>query len=128
MTARSENVEDARGLESNRTSLALWFGLLGGPAAGLGNILVNYPAVAPSCSHHSSLGLHASTMLFFLVAIGAGGTSLSLRRRWEDTRDTRITERRRFMATVGVLTAAVSVFAIILQWIPVFVLGACYSS
>jgi hypothetical protein len=29
------------------------------------------------------------------------------------------------MATVGILTAAVSAFALVLQWIPIFFIGAC---
>jgi hypothetical protein len=32
------------------------------------------------------------------------------------------------MATVGMLTAAISVFGMILQWIPIFFIGACHGS
>ena len=32
------------------------------------------------------------------------------------------------MATVGVLTATVSAFGIILQWIPIFFIGACHGT
>jgi hypothetical protein len=128
MTARADNAAEAARIESSGASIALWFGLLGGPAAGFANVLVNYSAVSRACAEHNSLRLHVSAIVFLLIAVAAGVTSLSLRRGWEAPRSTRLQERRRFMATVGILTALVSVFAIILQWIPIFVLGACYSS
>jgi hypothetical protein len=68
--------------------------------------------------------------VFLAVAILAGITSWRLRQRAGDWPETAggLLPRSRFMATVGTLTAAVSVFGIILQWIPIFFIGACHGS
>jgi hypothetical protein len=130
MTARTTNRGDAERFARNTTSLALWFGLLGGPAAGFGNVLVGYPAVDRACVSNSSVLLHALTAMFLAIAVLAGIVSWRLRQRagsWPGTAGG-LLARSRFMATVGVLTAAVSAFGIILQWIPMFFIGACHGT
>jgi hypothetical protein len=130
MTARATGQAAAERFARTTTTLALWFGVLGGPAAGLANLLVGYPAVDRACTSNSSAVLHGLTVLFLAVAILAGTTSWRLRRRvgeWSETAGG-LLPRSRFMATVGMLTAAVSVFGMILQWIPIFFIGACHGS
>jgi uncharacterized membrane protein len=125
-TSRAEGEKFAR----TTTTLALWFGVLGGPAAGFANVLVGYPAVDRACVSNSSVVLHGLTLLFLAVAILAGITSWRLRRRageWSESAGG-LLPRSRFMATVGTLTAAISVFGIILQWIPIFFIGACHGT
>ena len=130
MTARVSNHGDDEKFARSTTSLALWFGVLGGPAAGLANVLVGYPAVDRACASNSSIVLHALTLGFLAIAVLAGFISWRLRQRAGSRRGTAegLLPRSRFMATVGVLAAAVSAFGIILQWIPVFFLGACHGT
>jgi hypothetical protein len=110
-----------------KVSMALWFGLLGGPAAGLANVMVGYPAVGSACTGNSTVVLHLLTAVFLVMAMVAGLVSWRLRLR-AGKRPSAAggpLPRSRFMATVGILTAAVSAFGIILQWIPIFFISAC---
>jgi hypothetical protein len=113
-----------------RTSLALWFALLGGPAAALANVMIGYATVDRACVNDSSIVLHAITLLFLVIAVLAGVTSWRLRQRIGVRESTAggLLARSHFMATVGILSAATSCFGIILQWVPVFFLGACHGS
>jgi len=129
MTARVDS-ERREEVASTRTSIALWFGVLGGPFAALVNVTVGYPVVDRACVNDSSLLLHIITVLCLAVAIGAGGTAWYLRQwigNWQSTAGGML-PRSRFMATVGILTSSVAVFGIILQWIPIFFLGACHGT
>jgi hypothetical protein len=129
MTARVDN-ERREQFARTRTSLALWFGVLGGPIAGLCNVMIDYPAVDRACVNDSSLLLHVLTLFFLVVAIVAGFTAWSFRERvghWPATAGGML-PRSRFMGTLGILTATVAVFGIILQWIPIFFLGACHGT
>ena len=129
MTARVDS-ERREEFATTRTSMALWFAVLGGPVAGLLNVMVNYPAVDRACVNDSSLILHILSACALVVAIAAGWTGWSLRGRagkWSSTA-AGFLPRSRFMGTIGILTASVAVFAIILQWIPIFFIGACHST
>jgi hypothetical protein len=130
MTARVTAPADSEKFARTRITLALWFGVLGGPAAGFANVLVGYPAVDRACLSNSSIGLHVLTLLFLSVALLAGITSWRLRNRVGDWPETAggLLPRSRFMTTVGILTASVSVFGMILQWIPIFFIGACHGT
>jgi uncharacterized membrane protein len=129
MTARVSK-DDREKFARTTTSLALWFGLLGGPAAGFANVLVGYPAVDHACAGNSSVVLHSLTGIFLALAVLAGFTSWRLRQRagnWPATAGG-LLPRSRFMATVGILTAGIAAFGIILQWIPIFFIGACHGT
>jgi len=129
MTARAVN-EGRENAARTRTSLALWFAMLGGPAAGFVNVMISYPVVDRACVGDSSVLLHLLTVVFLLVAIAAGFTAWRLRQRLGDWPSTAVgpLPRSHFMTTVGLLTASVAVFGIVLQWIPVFFLGACHGT
>jgi hypothetical protein len=129
MTARVDN-ERREEAASTSTSLALWFAVLGGPVAGVANVWVIYPAVDRACVADSSVVLHVLTVFFLVVAILAGLTAWWLRGRVGDWPSTApgMLPRSRFMTTLGLLTASVAVFGIILQWIPIFFLGACHGT
>jgi uncharacterized membrane protein len=130
MTAQATNPDSRKEFARNRTSLALWFGLLGGPAAVLANVVIGYPAVDRACVSNSSIVLHVLTLMFLAITVLAGAISWRLHQgagRWPGTAGG-VLARSRFMATVGILSAAVSGFAIILQWIPMFFLGACHGT
>ncbi|MFL5500656.1 MAG: hypothetical protein ACJ79Q_05410 [Gemmatimonadaceae bacterium] len=111
-------------------SLALWFALLGGPAAGLANVIIGYAAVDRACVNDSSIILHVITLLFLVVALLAGMTSWRLRQQIGERESTAggLLARSHFMSTVGLLSAATAFFGIILQWIPIFFLGACHGT
>ena len=130
MTARTTNYAAGEKFASTRTSLALWFGLLGGPAAGFANVIVGYPAVDRACVSNSSVVLHVLMLTFLAIALLAGIVSWRLRQRAGDWPESAggLLPRSRFMATVGILAAAVSAFGIILQWIPIFFIGACHGT
>jgi hypothetical protein len=130
MTARVTNQADGEKFARTSTSVALWFGLLGGPAAVFSNVLFGYPAVGRACVNNSSLVLHVLTLVFLGITVVAGIVSWRLRQRagdWPGAAGGPLA-RSRFMATVGLLAAAVSAFGIILQWIPMFFLGACHGT
>jgi hypothetical protein len=108
----------------------LWFGLLGGPSAVLANVIIGYPAVDRACVSNSSIVLHVLTLMFLAITVLAGVISWRLRQQagtWPGTAGG-VLPRSRFMATLGILAAVVSAFAIILQWIPIFFLGACHGT
>lgn len=129
MTARTD-AERREDLDRAEISFGLWFAVLGGPAAGLADVLVNYPTVDRACVNNSSVVLHVLTLFFLLVAIGAGMMAWRFRERigvWRSTAAGPVA-RASFMATLGVLTASIAVFGIILEWIPIFFLRACIGS
>jgi hypothetical protein len=108
-------------------SLDLWFGMLGGPASGMLMVWINYPLVDRACVSGNRLWLHGSSFLFLLVAILAGFMAW---RFYERAGDFPMTEggvmpRARFMALVGLFTAALAIVEITMQWIPIFFLGSC---
>jgi hypothetical protein len=129
VTARVDN-ERRDDVARTRMSVALWFAVLGGPAAGLANVVVSYSAVDRACVNDSVVILHVLTVFFLLVALAAGATAWRLRERIGDWPLTAagMLGRSRFMATLGILTATVSIFGIILQWIPIFFIGACHGT
>lgn len=130
MSAPATNQTDGVKFARTSTSLALWFGLLGGPTAVFANVLVGYPSVDRACVSNSSTVLHLLTLMFLGIAILAGVVAWYLRQRAGDWPGTAggVLPRSRFMATVGILASALSVFGIILQWIPIFFLGACHGT
>jgi hypothetical protein len=130
VTASARSERSIREFSRTRTSIALWFGMLGGPAAGFLNILFNYPAVDRACVTNSSAIIHILTLVFLALAVLAGLTSWRLRSdagRWPDDAGGMLA-RSRFMTTVGLLTSAIAIVGIVMQWIPVFFLGACHGT
>jgi hypothetical protein len=130
LTAQSRTEDRLEEFARTRTSLALWFGMIGGPAAGLLSVFVDYPAVNRACIADSSLILHLLTMLFLAVALLAGFTSWWLRARtgrWPDNAGG-LLARSRFMTTVGLFASGIAVVGILMEWIPVFFIGACHGT
>ena len=130
MTANADSLRRARDTSHTGASLALWFGMLGGPAAAFLNVALSYPVVDRACIAQSATVIHVLMGTFVLVAAIAGATSWWFRSRagsWSDDAGG-VLARSRFMATVGLLTSAISVVAILMQWIPVFFIGACQGS
>lgn len=130
MTATAHGNRGARDGSHTGASLALWFGMLGGPTAAFLNVALSYLIVDRACIARSSIAIHVFMGTFFLLAVIAGATSWLFRTRagsWSDEAAGMLA-RTRFMATVGLLTSAISVVAILMQWIPVFFIGPCQGS
>jgi hypothetical protein len=130
MTASARSQDTIQEFARFRTSLFLWFGMLGGPAAGFLSIAINYPAVDRACVTGNALVLHLLTMVFLAIAALAGLTSLRLRDRagrWPDDGGG-LLARSRFMTTVGLFTSLLAIVGIVMQWIPIFFIGACHGT
>jgi hypothetical protein len=108
-------------------SFGLWFGMIGGPMAGMAMVWVNYPAVDMACVTGNRIVLHLWSLLFFLIAAAAAFVSWT---HYERVGDYPLTEggvmaRTRFMALVGLFTGGLALIEITMQWIPIFILGSC---
>jgi hypothetical protein len=130
MTARTARDERREEFTSTRTTLELWFGMLGGPASGFAMVLINYPVVDRACVTDSPLWLHVVALLFLSTALLACFTSWRLHQRLGDWPETGrgLMPRAHFMTTVGLLTSFISVLEILFQWIPIFFIGACHGT
>ena len=84
MSAPATNQAGGAKFTRTSTSLALWFGLLGGPTAVFANVLVGYPSVDRACVSNSSTVLHVLTLMFLGIAILAGLVAWRLRQRAGD--------------------------------------------
>jgi hypothetical protein len=130
MTASADSNRTARDTSHTGASLALWFGMLGGPSAAFLNVALGYQIVDRACISRSATEIHVLMGTSVLVAAIAGATSWWFRSRagsWSGEAGG-VLARSRFMATVGLLTSAISIVAILMQWIPVFFIGACQGS
>jgi hypothetical protein len=108
-------------------SLELWFGMIGGPLSGMLMVWINYPLVDRACVAGNRLWLHGSSLVFLVIALLAGFSAWRL---YERIGDFPLTEggvmpRSRFMALVGLFTSSLATIEIIMQWIPIFILGSC---
>jgi hypothetical protein len=123
----AEGERQRRQVERTRSSLDLWFGMVGGPMAGMLMVWINYPLVDRACVSGNRLLLHGTTLLFLLIAIAAGLSSWRFYQRLGDFPLTEggVMPRSRFMALVGMFTASLAIIEITMQWIPVFLLGSC---
>ncbi|HEX2602530.1 MAG TPA: hypothetical protein VHL32_10540 [Gemmatimonadaceae bacterium] len=123
----AEGERQRRQVERTRSSLDLWFGMVGGPMAGMLMVWINYPLVDRACVSGNRLWLHGTTLLFLLIAIAAGLSSWRFYQRLGDFPLTEggVMPRSRFMALVGMFTASLAIIEIAMQWIPVFLLGSC---
>jgi hypothetical protein len=123
----AEGERQRRQVERTRSSLDLWFGMVGGPMAGMLMVWINYPLVDRACVSGNRLWLHGTTLLFLFIAIAAGLSSWRFYQRLGDFPLTEggVMPRSRFMALVGMFTASLAIIEIAMQWIPVFLLGSC---
>jgi hypothetical protein len=108
-------------------SWGLWFGMLGGPFAGMLMIWVNYPTVDRACVGGNRLWLHGPALLFLLIAAAAWLVSWTYYQRVGDFPLTEggVMPRSRFMAIVGLFTASLALIEVAAQWIPIFFIGSC---
>lgn len=123
----AQHQRERREAASTVRSLDLWLAMIGGPAAGMLMVWINYPLVERACLAGTRLWLHGSSLAFLAIAIAAALLSWRLYDRAGDfpLTESGVMPRNRFMALVGLFTAALAIIEITMQWIPVFFLGSC---
>lgn len=105
---------------------ALWFALLGGPAAWTVHLLASYPLVPLACRLGTTTPLNiltAVTAAIALAAAGTGGWAYRRARRAGAEGDTG--DRATFMALAGLLLALLFTFAIVLEGLPPLLADPC---
>jgi hypothetical protein len=106
----------------------LWTGILAGPLAWAADLMVRYALVHWSCGTQQTIVLKFISLVTLLVVIGGGVIAW---RAYDQipsgvpTDGGRPIERSRFMAVVGMVTAALFALAVIATAIPPWVLDAC---
>jgi hypothetical protein len=110
-----------------RVSMTEWIGLLAGPLAWSVDALVIY-ALAPWSCEHVRLPLHIAALVCLAGAIAGGVIAWRNWREvwgWPSPMDEPSLGRDRFLAVVGVMSAALFAAVIIAQWIAVMMLDPC---
>jgi hypothetical protein len=106
----------------------LWAGILTGPIAWAGDLLVRYALVHWSCGTQQTAVLNLMSVVA-LVVVGGGGVVA-----WRaflqtppraPTDGDRPIDRARFMAMLGILTAGLFALVVVAGAIPQWVLDAC---
>jgi hypothetical protein len=122
--------------EETRGSAALWFGVLGSPAAWAGHLVVNYAleewfACSPSAQEPGRiLGMPLGTFsiafnsAMLALAVLAGLVALACLLGRKDGDGERM-ERARWMAFAGVVEGALFTAIILLGYAPALMLGVC---
>lgn len=127
--APPRNPRDAR--QNARDLAALWFGVLGGPAAVLTNEAIVYLMTVWSCGRLdpvTSIMLHVVPLLLFVVACAAGVVAWAHRTtplRSEQQADEEDRSQRGFMALVGIGMSIMSAGAIVAMWLPTLYMNPC---
>ena len=108
--------------------LSLSLGLLLGPLAALVNEGTVYATNMWQCGAGTPLNMHVVALICLAIAIGAG---LLARADWarvgcgSESEAATIDSRTRFLALTGMAASALSALLIVMQWLAVFVFGAC---
>ena len=141
--AQEERLEEAAeqiSKDERRRSVALWFGVLGGPVAWVGHLGVNYSLeewFACSESAHEEgkilgVGVKAFSVVFnsamLAVAVLSGLVAYTCWKKLkaqggDEGDDTR--ERARWMAFAGIVEASLFVGIILLGYLPLLTLDVC---
>lgn len=111
--------------------LSLSLGLLLGPVAALVNEGMVYATNMWQCGAGTPLSMHIVALICLAIAIGAGFLARAdwarVGRGTENEAAT-IDSRTRFIALTGMAASALSALLIAMQWLAVFVFGACMRS
>lgn len=108
--------------------MALWLGVLAGPAAWFLHLNISYSLVRLVCSSGHGWLLHLTTIATLLLA--AAGLWVAWRS-WnrvaqpEVTKRPAMLERTRFIALAGIGLSGFFLLVILLAWIPEFLLHPC---
>jgi hypothetical protein len=96
-----------------------WLGMLGPPVAWIINFEIIYARVMPACASGTKIGLLLSSLIF-LVLIGICGFLA-----FGELGAAGEHRARRFMAHVGLMSAALFALVTIAQTIAMFIMDAC---
>ena len=117
----SEHIDRRRALQG----LASWTSLLGAPIAWALEQQTSYTLVPFACATGRVWLLHAASVLFIILALGAG---LIAWRSWHNpghVENQDALRRTRFMAIVGMADSAFFTLLILVQAVPSFIFGPC---
>jgi hypothetical protein len=125
-------------MKLRRSSVLLWFGLLGAPAAWTAQFLTGYWLTEVGCSTGGERDLAidgwtlAATIAAAVLAVLAGLAALVTFRRTRGTRGTGGSEepppkgRVHFLATVGIVVAPLFLLIIVMSGVGAVVLADCH--
>ena len=105
----------------------IWLALLVAPLLALADQTVAFALVGPGCASQSTVLLHASHALFLALAIVA---MVAAWRMWLKTAAVAATDgggalQRHFLAGIATTVAALSAAAIVVMWIPTWLISPC---
>ena len=118
----------SRGLASTRSTIALWFGVLGGPLAMLANLQTEYALVHWSCVHGARFALHIPPVVFIGVTVAA---AMSAYHEWrnagaqEPDGESVVRGRVKFVGALGLATSTLFALIIGTMWLADAFLGPC---
>lgn len=109
--------EITRDIEIRPSSVALWFGALGGPIAWLIDLQIRYAVIQYACNNHAPWLMWVVTLAALALAVIAALVAFSHRRSdWK---------RERFMALAGGAISSLFALAILAMAIPDLFLRVC---
>jgi hypothetical protein len=111
--------------------LSLSLGLLLGPVAALLNEGLVYATNMWKCGSGTPLSMHAVALICLAIAIGSGllaHADWARAGRGTENEAATIDSRSRFVALTGMAASSLSTLFIVMQWLAVFVFGACVRS
>lgn len=105
----------------------LWMGVLLAPAAWAMHFTISYALSGFACAPPQSWGLHLSTVVAAIIALGGGYLGWAVRRETAEEPEgaSDSMARGRFMATAGVVMSALFLLVILAQAIPLLLLEPC---
>jgi hypothetical protein len=115
-------------MEEWRLNRALWISLLAGPCAWAVHLLAAYSLTQTACTDHRQWLLHLVSFALLPIPVAGGMSAARLWRRLPEGSTSHgddLRSRSRFMALSGMVMSAFFVLAILAQWIPAWILGAC---
>lgn len=96
-----------------------------GPLAALTNLSISYALTPESCQQGTKVWLHASFVLFALVALGSAIVARRIGARFPADSLDPLVERTRWHANAAVILSLASVLVIVAMEIPNFILRSC---
>jgi len=115
-------------MEEWRLNRALWITILAGPFAWAVHLLAAYSLTRTACVDHLQWLLHLVSLAALVVPLAGWLGAARLWRRLpagSTSHGDDLQSRSRFMALSGMVFCAFFVLAILAQWIPAWILGAC---
>jgi nicotinamide riboside transporter PnuC len=113
---------------ARRGNAALWFAVMGGPAAWMLGLVVSYFWIHDVCRHHSSMAPRIVSFIALGAAIAAALVGRSIWTQMDRHAPGGVeipVERTRFLAQIGVLGGSVFSLILFLQIVATLILHPC---